>query len=129
MHLLGFTTEHNCYRLIICLYIIYQKICCFSILRIANSTHIFYKIILRLILTQCKVLIPFGIGIVIGIFLIAKLIEFIFSKAEIHAYYAIIGLIIASPIAILLKTDWSAFSVVTLLIGVVTFAAGWFAAS
>ena len=81
------------------------------------------------ILTQCKVLIPFGIGIVIGIFLIAKLIEFIFSKAEIHAYYAIIGLIIASPIAILLKTDWSAFSVVTLLIGVVTFAAGWFAAS
>ena len=79
--------------------------------------------------TQCKVLIPFGIGIVIGIFLIAKLIEFIFSKAEIHAYYAIIGLIIASPIAILLKTDWSAFSVVTLLIGVVTFAAGWFAAS
>ena len=70
-------------------------------------------------------MIPFGIGIVIGIFLIAKLIEFIFSKAEIHAYYAIIGLIIA----ILLKTDWSAFSVVTLLIGVVTFAAGWFAAS
>ena len=55
--------------------------------------------------------------------------QFIFSKAEIHAYYAIIGLIIASPIAILLKTDWSAFSVVTLLIGVVTFAAGWFAAS
>ncbi len=47
-------------------------------------------------------------------------------KAEIHAYYAIIGLILASPIAILLKTDWSAFSVVTLLIQVVTFAAGWF---
>ena len=44
-------------------------------------------------------------------------------------FNAIIGLIIASPIAILLKTDWSAFSVVTLLIGVVTFAAGWFAAS
>ena len=81
------------------------------------------------ILAQCGVLIPFGIGVVIGIFLIAKLIEFIFSKAEIHAYYAIIGLIIASPIAILLKTDWSAFSVVTLLIGLVTFAAGWFVAS
>lgn len=81
------------------------------------------------ILAQCGVFIPFGIGVVIGIFLIAKLIEFIFSKAEIHAYYAIIGLIIASPIAILLKTDWSAFSVVTMLIGLVTFAAGWFVAS
>ena len=78
---------------------------------------------------QCAVLVPFGIGVVIGIFLIAKLIEFIFSKAEIHAYYAIIGLIIASPIAILLKTDWSGFSVLTLVTGIVTFVAGWFVAS
>lgn len=81
------------------------------------------------ILVQCGILIPFGIGVVLGIFLIAKLIEFIFSKAEIHAYYAILGLIIASPVAILLKTDWSGFSVVTLAVGVVTFAAGWFVAS
>ena len=78
------------------------------------------------ILVQCGVLVPFGIGVVLGIFLIAKLIEFIFSKAEIHAYYAIIGLIIASPVAILLKTDWSGFSVMTLI---VTFVAGWFVAS
>ena len=46
------------------------------------------------------ILIPFGIGVVIGIFAIAKLIEFIFKKAEIHAYYGLIGLIVASPIAI-----------------------------
>ena len=81
------------------------------------------------ILVQCGVLVPFGIGVVLGIFLIAKLIEFIFSKAEIHAYYAIIGLIIASPVAILLKTDWSGFSGMTLIVGVVTFVAGWFVAS
>lgn len=81
------------------------------------------------IFVQCGVLVPFGIGVVLGIFLIAKLIEFIFSKAEIHAYYAIIGLIIASPVAILLKTDWSGFSVMTLIVGIVTFVAGWFVAS
>lgn len=81
------------------------------------------------LLVQCGVLIPFGIGVILGIFLIAKLIEFIFSKAEVHAYYAILGLIIASPVAILLKTDWSSFSVPALLVGIVTFAAGWFAAS
>ena len=69
------------------------------------------------------------IGVILGIFLIAKIIEFIFSKAEIHAYYAIIGLILASPIAILLKTDWSGFSILTLVIGLVTFAAGWFVSS
>lgn len=81
------------------------------------------------LLTQCGVLVPFGIGVVIGIFLIAKIIEFIFSKAEIHAYYAIIGLIMASPIAILIKTDWSGLSVGLVLASIVTFAAGWFAAS
>lgn len=79
--------------------------------------------------TGVGILAPFGIGVIIGIFLIAKLIEFIFSKAEIHAYYGIIGLILASPIAILLKTDWSGISVLMIGIGVVTFALGWFVAS
>ena len=81
------------------------------------------------LLTGVGILAPFGIGVVIGIFLIAKLIEFIFSKAEIHAYYGIIGLILASPIAILMKTDWSGISVLMVGIGVVTFALGWFTAS
>lgn len=75
------------------------------------------------------VLIPFGIGVVIGIFAIAKLIEFIFKKAEIHAYYGIIGLILASPIAILMKTDWSGVSLMLMIVSIVTFVAGWFVAS
>lgn len=81
------------------------------------------------LMTGVGILAPFGIGVVIGIFLIAKIIEFIFSKAEIHAYYGIIGLILASPIAILMKTDWSEISVLMVGIGVVTFALGWFTAS
>lgn len=81
------------------------------------------------LLQAIGVLVPFGIGVVIGIFLIAKIIEFIFSKAEVHAYYAIIGLIVASPIAILINVDWSTFSIFTLIISVITFAAGWLTAS
>lgn len=79
--------------------------------------------------TGVGILAPFGIGVVIGIFLIAKLIEFIFSKAEIHAYYGIIGLILASPVAILMKTDWSGFSVLMIGISILTFGLGWFIAS
>ena len=82
-----------------------------------------------MLLQACGCLVPFGIGVVVGIFLIAKIIEFIFQRAEIHAYYAIIGLISASPVAILLKTDWGGFSVLMLCAGIVTFAAGWFVAS
>lgn len=81
------------------------------------------------LLVQCGILIPFGIGVLLGIFLIAKIIEFIFARAETHAYYAIIGLIVASPVAILIKVDWSTFSVLSLLAGIVTFAAGWFVAA
>ena len=84
---------------------------------------------MREIFRVVGILAPFGIGVLVGIFVIAKIIEFIFSRAEIHAYYAIIGLIIASPIAILLQTDWSKFSLVTMVISVVTFVAGWFVAS
>lgn len=80
------------------------------------------------LLVYTGILFPFGIGVLIGIFLIAKMIEYIFSKAEIHAYYAILGLITASPIAILLKTDWSGISLPQVLISIVTFAAGWFVA-
>lgn len=82
-----------------------------------------------LIMQNMLVLVPFGIGVIVGIFLIAKIIEFIFERAETHAYWAIMGLIVASPIAILWKTNWADFSVVSVLTGVVTFAIGWFVAS
>ena len=101
-----------------------------TILRtINNAIDALIALDIQSLLVQCGILIPFGIGVIPGIFLIAKLIEFIFQRAEIHAYYAIIGLILASPIAILLKVDWSTFSILNLCIGIVTFIAGWFVAS
>lgn len=49
-------------------------------------------------------LMPFGIGLLLGIFLIAKLITFLFNRYGIQTYCAIIGLIIASPFAIFYNT-------------------------
>lgn len=72
--------------------------------------------------------LPFGIGVIIGIFAIAKLIEWVLKKWPIHTYYAIIGLIVASPIAILMKTDWASFSILQLVLGLLALAAGTFAA-
>lgn len=77
----------------------------------------------------CMVMIPFGVGVVFGIFAIAKLIEWILMRWETSAYYAIIGLITASPVAILLKTDWSQSSIMMIVIGLITFIAGWFVAN
>ncbi len=49
-------------------------------------------------------LFPFGIGVLLGIFLIARLITFLFEKYGVPTYCAILGLIIASPFAIFYNT-------------------------
>lgn len=49
-------------------------------------------------------LMPFGLGVLLGIFLIAKLITFLFRRYGVQTYCAIIGLIIASPFAIFYNT-------------------------
>lgn len=76
------------------------------------------------ILHGIAILLPFGIGVLIGILGIAKIIEIIFEKYPLYAYCAIIGLIAASPIAILVCSNFAGFSISALLISIVTFAAG-----
>lgn len=76
------------------------------------------------ILQGCGVLIPMGIGIVAGIFVIAKIIEFIFEKFPMQAYWAIIGLIVASPIAIFLLGEMGTINVISILTSAVTLVAG-----
>lgn len=76
------------------------------------------------------ILCPAGIGVVIGIFAVAKLVEIVFEKFPLYAYWAIIGLIVASPFAIVLMNlgVFSGVTVVTILTSVVTFVIGFFIA-
>ena len=76
------------------------------------------------ILANVGILLPFGIGIVVGIFAIAKLIEVLLAKWKGLTYCAILGLVVASPVAILMGLDYSGIGVLTVLVSVVTFAAG-----
>ena len=80
------------------------------------------------ILEGCGILVPMGLGIVVGIFAIAKVIEIIFEKFPIQAFWAIIGLIVASPIAIFLLGDVGAITVIGILSSIVTFAVGFLVA-
>ena len=80
------------------------------------------------ILAGMGILVPFGIGIVIGIFAIAKLVEIIFEKFPMYAYYAIIGLIVASPFAIYLMGSFPGLTVVSAITGILAFVAGFFVA-
>lgn len=73
---------------------------------------------------DCGILVPFGIGVVVGIFAIAKVIEKIFEKFPMQAYWAIIGLIVASPIAIVLLNDFSGINVISVVTGIVMLGIG-----
>ena len=70
------------------------------------------------------ILCPFGIGVLAGIGVIAKLVEMVFVKFPNYAYCSIIGLILASPLAIIFMSDLSKYNVVSVLTGAVTFGIG-----
>lgn len=74
---------------------------------------------------NCLLLVPFAIGVVLGIFLIAKIIEYLFKRFPSQTFAAIIGLILSSPFAILYSADaFGAFSVIELIVGLVLAALG-----
>lgn len=70
------------------------------------------------------VLVPFGIGVVVGIVAVAKLVEFMLKKFPAVTYWAIIGLIVASPIAILIMMEIPAIGVAEVLSGAVLLVVG-----
>lgn len=80
------------------------------------------------ILYNVGILLPFGIGVVIGIFAIAKLIEILLAKWKCITYGAILGLVVASPFAILMGLSLPGFNLVQVIVSVLTFILGFAAA-
>lgn len=71
-----------------------------------------------------RILVPFGIGVVAGIFLVAKLVEYLLREHERITYFAILGLVASSPIAVLAGMDFGAVSLAAILVGVILFGIG-----
>ncbi len=76
------------------------------------------------ILNTFIVLIPFGIGVIVGIVAVAKLIELMLKKFPSVTYWAIIGLIVASPFAIIIMMDVATVSALSVVSGIVVLVVG-----
>ncbi len=76
------------------------------------------------LLQLCIVLIPFGLGVVLGIFAVAKLIEILMEKYEALTYCGILGLVIASPVVILMGSRLGGMTVLTVVTGILALAVG-----
>ncbi len=70
------------------------------------------------------ILVPFGVGVLLGIFLIAKLVEYLLKRQERLTYFAILGLVAASPVAVLSGMDAGAVNALVLIAGMAMFGAG-----
>ena len=75
------------------------------------------------------ILLPFGLGIVFGIFAVAKLIAWLLEKHRGVTFSGILGMVAASPVVILMdRSNWADLRWGVVLCSLLTFALGFFAA-
>ena len=78
--------------------------------------------------SNLAILIPFGLGVLVGILLIAKVLEFLFKNFEVKTYYGVLGFIVASIISIIYQNlvinANFVFSFGSLIIGIILFILG-----
>lgn len=79
---------------------------------------------IRLILEGVGVLLPFGIGVLIGIFTMAKLIEFFMKKYKRQTFSAILGLMVASPVPVFMNVGITDYGVGMVIGAVAAFLLG-----
>lgn len=94
----------------------------------------YYKPIINLIsnLTNnlghsISLLFPFGLGILVGIVVVAKILEYLFKKHEVKTYFGVLGFVLASIITIFLSSNIT-FSILQLLIGMILLLIGFITA-
>ena len=80
------------------------------------------------VLAVGALLVPFGLGVVIGIFAIAKMIEFLLAKWEGLTYCAILGLVVSSPVVVLMGTNLAGINIMTIVTGIIALLIGGVAA-
>ena len=72
--------------------------------------------------TNIVVLGVFGVGVLVGIVAISKLLEYLFKKHEVKTYFGVLGFILASVIAIPISTllnNTVTFNIVQILLGII----------
>ena len=72
------------------------------------------------------ILLPFGIGVLVGLFLIAKLIKYLLKRFPIQSYFGILAFVIASIVCIIIRMDKSDFKIGEFLLGILLMCMGMF---
>ena len=80
------------------------------------------------IIVAMQILIPFGIGVVIGIFVVSKIISILIKRYPLATYWGIIALVITSPFAIIMQLPLAGIGIGTIICSLIALAIGYVAA-
>ena len=72
------------------------------------------------------IIIVFGIGMLLGIIIVSKLMEYLLNKHKIKTYFAIVGFVIASIINIVILIFNYKIKVIEFAVGLILFIIGYF---
>ena len=76
-----------------------------------------------------KILIPFVIGLFIGLFVVVKIINYLFSKYENKVYAFVLGVLLSSIVLLVVQSFRYSFGIIELIIGLVFMILGIFISS
>ena len=78
------------------------------------------------ILDNLKIIIPFLIGLVIGIFLTIKLVNYLFKNYYTQTYNIILGFLLSSILSMFISTLKCSYTINQVLIGFILFIIGYY---
>ena len=76
------------------------------------------------LLERSIILIPFILGVIIGIICMARLVRVLLKRYPLATYYGIIGLVLASPFTVFYQQRFMQADFTTLLLGILFIGAG-----
>lgn len=75
-------------------------------------------------LNDFSILIPFGVGFIIGLIIFVKIINFLFKRCEDSVYAFVLGVLMSSIVLLILKSFKYKFGVIDLVIGLIFMVVG-----
>lgn len=96
---------------------------------IKNTIEAVFQFDMAIIGNGILILLPFGIGVLLGIVIISKIISKLFKKYPNATHWGILGLIVASPFAIIIKSTSVITSPFMLFVCLITFGIGYMIAN
>lgn len=80
----------------------------------------------KLLSYNIQIIIPFGIGLVFGVIILSKIINYLLNKHKISSYYAIIGFTISSILMLLGETLKNNYNLKEVIISLILLVFGYF---